>query len=79
MHHVAFWQRDLGPTSYDNGCLLCAFHHTVVHQGQWRIRMATDGVPEFIPPRWIDPQQRARRNTVHHLAPDLGVVTGPGP
>jgi hypothetical protein len=26
-----------------------------------------DGVPWWIPPRWQDPDQRPRRNTVHHL------------
>jgi hypothetical protein len=25
-----------------------------------------DGLPEWIPPRWIDPQQTPRRNITHH-------------
>ncbi|MEO5834022.1 MAG: DUF222 domain-containing protein, partial [Nakamurella sp.] len=66
-HHVEWWARDLGVTSYGNGVLLCQFHHSTIHRSDWRIVFATDGVPEFIPPRWIDPQQRPRRNTVHHL------------
>lgn len=71
VHHVRFWKRDLGSTSYANGCLLCPYHHTEIHRRHWRAEMAADGVPEFIPPRWIDPAQRPRRNTVHHLAPDV--------
>ncbi|WP_111768115.1 HNH endonuclease signature motif containing protein [Nakamurella deserti] len=71
VHHLRFWTRDLGPTSYDNGCLLCPYHHAEIHKEQWQARMSTDGVPEFVPPRWIDPERRPRRNTVHHLAPVL--------
>ena len=29
--------------------------------------MAPDGIPEFIPPKWVDPKQVPRRNTLHHL------------
>jgi hypothetical protein len=69
-HHVAWWVRDLGDTSYHNGCLLCAHHHTEIHKGDWVIVFAIDGVPEFIPPKWLDAAQTPRRNTVHHLAPE---------
>ena len=63
-HHINFWERDFGPTSYQNGCLLCPFHHTEIHKEEWVIRTAADGIPELIPPKWIDPQQRPRRNTL---------------
>ncbi len=63
-HHIDFWDRDLGPTSYENGCLLCRHHHTEIHKDEWLIRIASDGIPELIPPKWIDPQQRPRRNTL---------------
>ena len=63
-HHIEFWRRDFGNTSYDNGCLLCPHHHTEIHKREWVIRMASDGMPEFIPPRWLDPMQRPRRNTL---------------
>ncbi len=63
-HHIDFWDRDLGPTSYENGCLLCRHHHTEIHKDEWLIRMAGDGIPELIPPKWIEPQQKPRRNTL---------------
>lgn len=76
VHHLRFWQRDLGDTSYANGCLLCTYHHSEIHREQWHARMSTDGHPEFTPPRWIDPLQRPRRNTLHHLAPDIAPDLG---
>ncbi len=70
-HHIRFWHRDFGPTDHTNGTLLCRRHHTEIHKDQWRIEPASDGTPEFIPPKWIDVNQRPRRNTVHHLAPEF--------
>jgi len=66
-HHVKEWWQ-LGVSSYENGCLLCRFHHTLIHQGDWRIQWAPDGIPEFIPPPWLDPEQKPRRNTMHNIA-----------
>lgn len=63
-HHVIPWSRG-GPTSLDNCALLCGYHHTLIHQGHWIIRMAGDGHPEFLPPSWMDPYQRPLRNLVH--------------
>ena len=63
VHHIAWWKRDLGPTSVRNGVLLCRRHHVVIHQGEWEIRMPeTEGSPQFIPPPHIDPARVPRRN-----------------
>ncbi|MEJ7690838.1 MAG: HNH endonuclease signature motif containing protein [Nocardioidaceae bacterium] len=52
-HHIIAWA-DGGPTDINQGCLLCSFHHHLIHQGQWAVQMATDGTPEIIPPARID-------------------------
>jgi hypothetical protein len=65
-HHVLSWL-DGGDSCYENGCLLCRFHHTEVHKGFWKINWGADGIPEFIPPPWVDPEQRPRRNTTHRV------------
>ncbi len=64
-HHIHHWA-DGGPTDLCNLCLLCSFHHRLIHHGDWHVRMATDGLPEFIPPQYLDPLQTPRRNTHHH-------------
>ena len=61
-HHITYWSHG-GPTSTDNGALLCTHHHHLIHKEQWTIHMQT-GVPWFIPPPHIDPRQKPRRN--HH-------------
>ncbi|MEQ7127153.1 DUF222 domain-containing protein [Actinopolymorpha sp. B11F2] len=48
-HHVIAWLKG-GPTTVANGVLLCAFHHRLTHQGAWTVRIAGDGMPEFVPP-----------------------------
>jgi hypothetical protein len=61
-HHITYWSRG-GPTSTDNGVLLCTHHHHLVHKEQWKIHV-TSGIPWFIPPPHIDPGQKPRQN--HH-------------
>ena len=61
-HHIVPWSAG-GPTDLDNGCLICPFHHHLVHSSAgWRIAMAADGKPEVIPPPRIDPTQQPRRH-----------------
>lgn len=61
-HHLRPWSRG-GHTSVEDGCLLCPYHHRLVHEGEWRVHMASDGVPEVIPPARVDPTRRPRRHT----------------
>jgi hypothetical protein len=67
-HHIIHWA-DGGPTSLDNGVLLCGHHHRQLHahqhRGGWSIQAVPGGRPVFIPPAHVDPHQRPRRNTVH--------------
>ena len=60
-HHIIPWSEG-GPTDTANGCLLCSFHHHLIHQGQWAVVMAPDGTPEIIPPARIDPDRRPIRH-----------------
>jgi hypothetical protein len=60
-HHIRQWTAG-GPTSLDNGVLLCPYHHRLIHRGEWEVRLAADGRPEFIPPSYVDPERRPRRN-----------------
>jgi len=57
-HHTKFWARDGGSTDLDDGILLCRYHHLLAHNNGWEI-VHKDGVYYLIPPRDIDPQQRA--------------------
>lgn len=66
VHHIRHWTADEGPSDLDNLCLLCAYHHRLIHNSEWEIRMADDGHPECIPPSYLDPLRRPRRNQAHH-------------
>jgi hypothetical protein len=63
-HHIRSWV-DGGSTNLDNSVLLCGHHHRTIHHGHWTVRLATDRLPEFIPPTYVDPWQRPRRNLYH--------------
>ena len=42
-------------------------HHRQIHSTEWVVRIR-DGLPEFIPPKWLDFEQRPRRRALPHLA-----------
>ena len=63
-HHVVYWILG-GPTNLGNLTLLCERHHRLIHNSDWEIRMGADGKPDFIPPDYLDPLRRPRRNTFH--------------
>jgi hypothetical protein len=65
VHHIVHWAHG-GSTSLDNGVLLCHAHPTVIHRGEWTVRLGDDRRPEFTPPAWVDPVRRPRTNSLHH-------------
>jgi 5-methylcytosine-specific restriction protein A len=61
IHHIKEWSRG-GHTRLDNLVMLCRTHHREIHATEWLVRIARDGLPEFIPPAWLDKDQRPRRH-----------------
>ncbi len=53
-HHLVSWL-DWGQPTLPNLCLLCEYHHLIVHRQGWHIQLDARGHPEFIPPKTIDP------------------------
>ena len=60
-HHILDWILG-GLTDVDNLTLLCRYHHTHFLQKGWTCRINPDGLPEWIPPRWIDQDQQPHVN-----------------
>ena len=61
-HHIVHWSKG-GPTELPNLVLLCGYHHRLIHCSEWQVRInPKDGLPDFIPPAYLDPDQRSRRN-----------------
>jgi 5-methylcytosine-specific restriction protein A len=65
VHHIREWQLG-GETKLSNLVMLCKQHHRQIHFTEWVVRIR-DGLPEFVPPRWIDPLQEPRRRALPHL------------
>ncbi len=63
-HHIRHWA-DGGPSDLDNAALLCRRHHSLIHLGDWQVRLGPDRTPEIIPPITHDLEQRPLRNTLH--------------
>lgn len=60
-HHIVHWV-DGGETKLSNTCLLCEYHHNIVHRQGWHIRLDGRGLPEFTPPRILDPTRTPLHN-----------------
>jgi len=65
-HHIVPWELG-GETALSNLVMLCAVHHRQIHSTKWIVRIR-DGLPEFIPPKWVDFEQTPRRRALPHLA-----------
>ncbi len=66
-HHLIHWANG-GKTCLDNAVLLCPFHHGYIHRStcEWNIQLnPNDRSPDFLPPRWMDPERRPPRNWLH--------------
>jgi hypothetical protein len=63
-HHVRPWTRG-GRTDLTNLVLLCRHHHRMIHDGDWTVRIAADGLPEFVPPPFFGNSQLPQRNKYH--------------
>jgi len=55
-HHIIPWSEG-GPTHIDNAVLLCPFHHAMLPDSNFEMRMIR-GKPHLLAPPWIDPDQR---------------------
>jgi hypothetical protein len=68
-HHIKRWKPDRGPTDLDNLCLLCVYHHHLVHQTDWT--MSGDANEELT---FIGPNGRVMKS---RPSPLWTAVTGP--
>ena len=62
-HHIVEYQAG-GPTTIDNGTLLCGHHHRNFHQLGWTCQMI-DKLPHWTPPSRLDPTRTPQRNHAH--------------
>ena len=78
-HHIQHWAHG-GKTELDNAVLLCGYHHGYIHRAttEWEIRLnPNDRKPEFLPPKWLDPERKPRRSRLHDLRPIKVRIPGP--
>ncbi len=69
-HHIRYACDD-GETSTDNGCLLCSYHHHLIHKENWVITVR-HGIPWFTPPAYVDPDRKPIRNHYFNRTPHRG-------
>jgi hypothetical protein len=59
-HHIVPWSTG-GPTTIDNGVLLCSYHHRTIHATAWEVRLnQRDRMPDFYPPGSSMPIRNSR-------------------
>jgi hypothetical protein len=61
-HHLRAWL-DGGATDINNLVLLCRRHHRLIEHSAWEVRII-NGVPEFLPPAYLDPNRAPLHNTL---------------
>ena len=66
IHHLIPWEHG-GETKLSNLARLCRVHHRQTHSTEWICRIR-DGLPQSIPPKWMDFEQEPRRRALPHLA-----------
>ncbi|MDY7091259.1 MAG: HNH endonuclease, partial [Actinomycetota bacterium] len=79
IHHIKEWAQG-GKTKVSNLVMLCRLHHREIHSTDWIVRIAADGLPEFIPPEWLDRTRTPRRQPrvpVGNAPPDRPNVVHP--
>ncbi|HTZ42368.1 MAG TPA: DUF222 domain-containing protein [Jatrophihabitans sp.] len=64
IHHATDWVAG-GPTDLDNLAVTCGYHNSEAPRQGWST-VFIDGRPHWQPPVWRDPDQRPRRNWLHH-------------
>jgi hypothetical protein len=62
-HHMTDYQITRR-TSVDDGALACTANHATFEKMGWRSEMI-NGYAHWVPPSWVDPEQRPRRNHLH--------------
>ncbi|MFC7624353.1 DUF222 domain-containing protein [Microlunatus sp. GCM10028923] len=60
-HHVIRWI-DGGLTELANLTLLCSHHHRNFLDRGWQVKINDQGLPEWTPPRFVDPEQKPMIN-----------------
>ena len=56
-HHILSWAEG-GLTDLNNLTLLCRYHHHNFFAKGWECRINDQGLPEWLPPWWIEPAPR---------------------
>lgn len=73
-HHIHHWAHG-GPTDEDNLILLCGFHHRLVHEGGWKIRVSPSGRLRFVRPDGFPLRRRPEPLRPRLRARSLGALS----